>query len=45
MRRKAAEMGTVTVTLARDSLCSPWGFRLQGGAEFAHAPPLTIAKV
>ena len=34
---------TIKVTLQRDSLQTPWGFRLQGGADFRS--PFTINKV
>jgi hypothetical protein len=34
---------TLKVTLQRDSLQTPWGFRLQGGADFR--TPFTINKV
>lgn len=33
----------IKVILQRDSLHTPWGFRLQGGADFAM--PYTINKV
>lgn len=34
---------TIKVTLQRDSLQTPWGFRLQGGADFRS--PFTINKI
>ena len=34
---------TIKVTLQRDSLQTPWGFRLQGGADFR--TPFTVNKV
>ena len=34
---------TIKVTLQRDSLHTPWGFRLQGGADFR--APFTVNKV
>jgi hypothetical protein len=34
---------TIKVTLQRDSLQTPWGFRLQGGADFRSQ--FTINKV
>jgi hypothetical protein len=34
---------TINVTLQRDSLQTPWGFRLQGGADFR--TPFTVNKV
>ncbi len=33
----------IKVTLQRDSLQTPWGFRLQGGADFR--TPFTVNKV
>ena len=38
-----AGIQTIKVTLQRDSLQTPWGFRLQGGADFR--TPFTINKV
>lgn len=34
---------TIKVTLQRDSLQTPWGFRLQGGADFQ--TPFSVNKV
>lgn len=34
---------TIKVTLNRDSLHTPWGFRLQGGADFG--TPFIVNKV
>ena len=34
---------TIKVTLQRDSLQTPWGFRLQGGADFR--TPFSVNKV
>jgi len=34
---------TIKVTLQRDSLQTPWGFRLQGGADFRI--PFSVNKV
>jgi hypothetical protein len=38
-----AGIQTIKVTLQRDSLQTPWGFRLQGGADFRSL--FTINKV
>lgn len=38
-----AGIQTIKVTLQRDSLQTPWGFRLQGGADFRS--PFTINKI
>ena len=38
-----AGIQTIKVTLQRDSLQTPWGFRLQGGADFR--TPFTVNKV
>ncbi len=34
---------TIKVTLQRDSLQTPWGFRLQGGADFR--TPFSVNRV
>lgn len=34
---------TIKVTLQRDSLQTPWGFRLQGGVDFG--TPFVVNKV
>ena len=34
---------TLTVQLSRDAAGQPWGFRLQGGADFA--TPLSVQSV
>jgi hypothetical protein len=38
-----ASTQTIKVTLQRDSLQTPWGFRLQGGADFR--TPFIVNKV
>ena len=38
-----AGIQTIKVTLQRDSLQTPWGFRLQGGADFRSK--FTVNKV
>jgi len=38
-----AGIQTIKVNLQRDSLQTPWGFRLQGGADFR--TPFTVNKV
>jgi hypothetical protein len=38
-----AGIQTIQVTLQRDSLQTPWGFRLQGGADFRS--PFIVNKV
>ncbi len=38
-----AGIQTIKVVLQRDSLQTPWGFRLQGGADFRS--PFTVNKV
>lgn len=38
-----AGIQAIKVTLQRDSLNTPWGFRLQGGVDFRS--PFTVNKV